>query len=113
MAPSKSVAPVGLNIVKGYRVGKQLGEGAQASVHLLEPLARKDGASRPTFAIKLAPVAKTTKKGQTLGEINERSLRKEYLIYATQFPTLQQKGIVASLPRSMSVPHATNKELGT
>jgi hypothetical protein len=91
---------MGLELIHGYTVGKKIGSGAQASVHLLEPtvVAKTKDPSLPTYAVKICPVAKVTKKGQTDPEMNERSLRKEFKLYGNQFPGLQDKGIVASMP---------------
>jgi hypothetical protein len=99
MAPSPS--PVGLKLIKNYRVGKKIGSGAQASVHLLEPTAaaKAKDASLPTYAVKICPVpSKITKSGQSEAEINERSLRKEFKLYSNQFPKLRDAGMLARMP---------------
>jgi hypothetical protein len=99
MAPSPS--PVGMKLIPKYRVGKKIGSGAQASVHLLEPTAaaKEKNQSLPTYAVKICPVpSKITKSGQSEPEINERSIRKEFKLYNNQFPKLRDEGMVASMP---------------
>jgi hypothetical protein len=110
MAPSSS--PEGLLLIKGYRVGRCIGSGAQADVHLLEPTPKAKNASSstlPTYAVKLAPVpSKTTKKGVSVPEINERSINKEYLMYQNHMPKLRDAGMMASMPYTGGViPHGT------
>jgi hypothetical protein len=102
MAPSSS--PVGLKLIPGYRVGKKIGSGAQASVHLLEPTAAAQAknlssTSLPTYAVKICPLpSKTTKKGLSEAEINERSIGKEFKLYNNQFPKLRDEGMLGSMP---------------
>jgi hypothetical protein len=102
MAPSPS--PVGLKLIRGYRVGKKIGFGAQASVHLLEPTAAAQAKNTsstplPTYAVKICPVpTKTTKKGLSEPEINERSIGKEFKLYNNHFPKLRDEGMLATMP---------------
>lgn len=98
MAPSPS--PVGLQLIKGYKVGKKIGFGAQASVHLLEPTAAKaNNKQLPTYAVKICPVpSKITKKGVSEPEINERSIGKEFKLYNNHFPKLRDEGMLATMP---------------
>jgi hypothetical protein len=109
MAPSSS--PEGLKLITGYRVGRQIGSGAQACVHLLEPTTKAKNASSsslPTYAVKLAPVAKITNKRVSVPEINERSIAKEFKLYANHFPGLRDEGMLASMPyKGGIIPHGT------
>ena len=87
MAPK---LPVGIELLKGktpkWRVGKELGSGACATVHLLEEI---DGTATE-WAIKLAPIPKKkTKKGNSTEEVNDRILYHESVMYQNQFQDLQ------------------------
>ena len=89
-AESNMPSPVGIEILKGskpkWRVGKELGSGACATVHLLEEV---DGTSTD-FAIKLAPIpTKTTKKKNSKEEINASKLYFEHVVYQNQFQDVQ------------------------
>jgi hypothetical protein len=112
MAPSSS--PEGLQLIKGYRVGKCIGSGAQASVHLLEPTTKAKNASSsplPTYAVKIAPVpTKITKKRLSVPEINERSISKEYKLYSNHFPNLRDEGMMACMPYKGGIQPSGTKE---
>lgn len=84
------VPPVGIELLRGktakWRVGKELGKGACATVHLLEEI---DG-SPTEWAIKLAPLpTKKTKKGTSIEEVNDRLLHHESVMYQNQFQDIQ------------------------
>lgn len=86
MAPK----PEGIELFKGktpkWRVGKHLGTGACATVHVLEEI---DG-SPTEWAIKLTPLPKKkTKKGNSEEEINDRLLYIENVMYQNQFQDIQ------------------------
>jgi hypothetical protein len=94
---------VGIQIGKDYVVGPCIGTGAQASVHKLLPA--RHSQKTTVYAIKLAPVpSKITQKGTSVAEINARSIRKEYQLYAHQFPDLQKKGMLPMLARGADLP---------
>lgn len=88
--PRKTTAPVGIELYKGktpkWRIGKELGNGACASVHALEEI---DGT--PTeWAIKVAPIpTKKTKKANSMEEVNDRLLYYEHVMYQNQFQDIQ------------------------
>ena len=109
MAPS---SPIGIELYRGktpkWRVGKQLGSGACATVHLLEEI---DG-SPTQWAIKLAPVPKKkTKKGTSTEEVNDRLLYNEGVMYQNQFQDIQGR-YVPKLP-PYGGPLATGEAEGT
>jgi hypothetical protein len=114
MATSPSSSPEGLKLIPGYRVGRRIGSGAQASVHLLEPTTKAKNASSsplPTYAVKIAPVpAKITKKGLSEAEINARSIDKEYKLYSNHFNGLRDEGMMASMPYRGGVPPFGTKD---
>ena len=98
-------SPVGLELGKNprnpqWKIGKRLGSGACASVHVLETTS-----GNPTeYAIKLAalPTKTTTKKNST-AEVNERLLYHENLVYQNAFAVLQGK-IIPKLPSAKGPP---------
>jgi hypothetical protein len=101
---------MGMELIKKYCVGKKIGSGAQASVHLLEPTAeaKAKDASSPTYAVKICPEAKKTKNEESEAEINERSLRKEFKLYSNHFPKLRDAGMLARMPfKGGIVPYGT------
>jgi serine/threonine protein kinase len=84
------VSPIGIELYKGqtakWRIGRNLGSGACATVHSLEEI---DGQSTE-WAIKLAPLpTKTTKKGTSTEEVNARLIHHESVMYQNQFQDLQ------------------------
>ena len=101
-------SPVGIEIYKGkqpkWKVGKQLGTGACATVHQLDNI---DG-SPTEFAIKLAPLPKKiTKKQNSKEETNQRLLSFENTVYHNQVQDLQGT-FVPKLPPSKGPPaHGT------
>ena len=98
--------PVGIEIRNGsakFKVGKQIGSGACASVYEL-----KDASGQATeYAVKIAPIAKATKKGNSIPEKNQSLLNYEQLIYNTQFVTLQGR-YIPSLPNSKGPPRTVD-----
>jgi hypothetical protein len=102
MAPS----PVGIELLKGskpkWRVGKELGSGACATVHLLEEI---DGT--PTeLAIKLTPIpTKKTKKQNSIEEVNSSRLYFEHVVYHNQFQDVQGTFIPKLAPYKGPQPH--------
>ena len=90
----KKKSPEGLIIAGGndtnrkaqWKIGKRVGEGACASVHLLDNM---DGSSSG-FVVKIVPVpTKTTKQGKSPEETNARLLNHEALMYQNQLPEYQ------------------------
>ena len=83
-----------------WKVGKLIGRGACAEVYELNTIE-----GTPTeYAIKLAPVpTKTTKKGNSPDEVNDRLLDFERLLYQAQLPDLQGVNI-PNLPSAKGPP---------
>lgn len=89
MAPS-TTGPVGIELYKGskakWRVGRELGSGACATVHGLEEI---DGTTTE-YAIKLTALpSKATKKGKSKEEIQASALYFENLIYTNHVQDIQ------------------------
>ena len=98
-----------VNRKRTWKVGKELGSGACATVCAL----LNDDGSSTEFAIKLAPVPqKKTKKGNTPEEKNADLLHYEQLIYQTQFQGLQGT-VIPSLPNPTNGPPISGEESGT
>ena len=69
-----------------WKVGKRIGEGACASVHVLLDNNDQD----TSYVIKIVPLpSKTTRKKATIPERNARLLHYEELVYKTQFSNYQ------------------------
>jgi len=102
--------PVGL-IIGGekprnptWRIGKEAGKGACASVHFLENVDDSNRSSSCSFCIKVAPLpVKTTKKKTSIPERNVRLLNHEEAIYRNQLPDYQGY-IIPKLPPFVGPP---------
>jgi hypothetical protein len=95
--------PVGIEIRQGsakFKVGRQIGNGACATVYQLN-----DASGAATeYAVKCAPIpTKTTKKGNSAPEKNANLLNYEKLVYQTQFIGLQGK-YIPFVPKSKGPP---------
>ena len=83
MAPPVGILIGGDSTKNQWKIGKQIGEGACASVHLL----KSPSGTESNFVVKVTPLpTKITKKQQTIPERNARLLHYEGQMYQNILP---------------------------
>ena len=107
--------PVGLIIESGknqWKVGKEVGTGACASVHLLQEANSNNSNSDTDWVIKIAPLpTKITKNRKTLPERNAHLIYYEELMYQSQFNEFQGD-ILPRLPAGGKEPPSKGQDNG-
>ncbi len=75
-------------------LGAKLGEGAQGTIYALQ---KKDG-NDSNWCAKITVIAKKTKSGRSVDELNENALNYERLMYQSTFTRLRGH-MIPSLPK--------------